>query len=146
MYKWPDTGYGFQLQAGKEKAGNYISGVDADSPAFYAGLRDGDRIVEINGNYAYTATHTLTVSQIVQDPNKVKIMVVDPVADEILSKDATVAELGDPIYKEAPVTKPSNLNYAVDTPVGAGISVSIPTSDAASTSKIGRLIGISWLA
>jgi len=130
MYKWPDTGYGFQLQTGRNKEGNYISGVDKDSPAFYAGLREGDRIVEINDNYAYMDDHSLVVSQITQDPAKVKLMVVDRVANEILSKDVTVAELGGPIYKEAPVTKPTlgGVNTSPDGPASGSLSTSIPNS------------------
>lgn len=42
-------GFGFNLHAGKMKAGQFIGKVDGDSPAESAGLRQGDRIIEVNG-------------------------------------------------------------------------------------------------
>ena len=41
------TGYGFNLHAEKGKAGQFIGKVDEGSPAAVAGLKEGDRIVEV---------------------------------------------------------------------------------------------------
>ncbi|VDQ05232.1 unnamed protein product [Trichobilharzia regenti] len=50
LYKWnKDSGYGFSLQATKGKIGHYITEVDRKSPAYAAGLRDDDFVVEVNG-------------------------------------------------------------------------------------------------
>jgi len=50
LRKSPDfAGYGFNLLAEKNKAGQFIGNVDPGSPAETAGLREGDRIVEVNG-------------------------------------------------------------------------------------------------
>ena len=50
LRKVPDyEGYGFKLRTEKGKAGQFISEVDPGSPAETAGLRDGDRILEVNG-------------------------------------------------------------------------------------------------
>ncbi|XP_071082355.1 putative PDZ domain-containing protein PDZK1P1 [Haliotis cracherodii] len=48
--KWPDfTGYGFILHGERGVPGTFITNIDAGSPAEVAGLRDGDKIIEING-------------------------------------------------------------------------------------------------
>lgn len=50
IVKWPDfDGYGFNLHADKSRPGQYIGKVDEKSPADVAGLKEGDRIVEVNG-------------------------------------------------------------------------------------------------
>ena len=43
------SGYGFNLHAEKSKPGQFIGAIDPDSPADHAGLKEGDRIVEVNG-------------------------------------------------------------------------------------------------
>jgi predicted metalloprotease with PDZ domain len=49
IVKWPDfEGYGFNLHAEKNRPGQYIGKVDPDSPADVAGLREGDKIVEVS--------------------------------------------------------------------------------------------------
>lgn len=48
LIKWPDfDGYGFNLHAEKNKSGQFIGKVDDDSPAVLAGLREGDKIIEV---------------------------------------------------------------------------------------------------
>lgn len=50
LIKWPDfDGYGFNLHAEKSKSGQFVGKVDELSPAQAAGLREGDRIIEVNG-------------------------------------------------------------------------------------------------
>ena len=50
LNKWPDfDGYGFNLHAEKSKTGQFVGKVDEQSPAQAAGLREGDRIIEVNG-------------------------------------------------------------------------------------------------
>jgi len=57
LRKVPDyDGYGFKLCAKKGKAGQFIK-VDPGSPAEAAGLRDGDRIVEVNGANVNNENH-----------------------------------------------------------------------------------------
>lgn len=50
-------GYGFNLHAEKGKPGQYIGKVDEGSPAELAGLRQGDRILEVNGVSIKNETH-----------------------------------------------------------------------------------------
>ena len=50
LIKWSDfDGYGFNLHADRSKSGQFVGKVDANSPAQSAGLREGDRIIEVNG-------------------------------------------------------------------------------------------------
>lgn len=71
-------GYGFNLHAEKGKAGQYIGKVDDHSPAETAGLRQGDRIIEVNGVNIGNETHKEVVQRIKAIANEVRLMVVDP--------------------------------------------------------------------
>lgn len=75
---WPNSfdGYGFNLHAEKAKTlngangtsskvpGQYVGKVDAGSPAEAAGLREGDRIVEVDGHNVEGETHSQVVERI----------------------------------------------------------------------------------
>lgn len=74
-------GYGFNLHAEKGRAGQYIGKVDEGSPAESAGLRQGDRIVEVNSHTIGTETHKQVVERIKSVPNETKLLVIDPRAD-----------------------------------------------------------------
>ena len=55
---WNDgRGFGFNMQAERGKNGQFIGKVDAGSAAEAAGLRDGDRIVEVNASNIDHDTH-----------------------------------------------------------------------------------------
>nr|CAH8841146.1 unnamed protein product [Trichobilharzia regenti] len=79
LYKWnKDSGYGFSLQATKGKIGHYITEVDRKSPAYAAGLRDDDFVVEVNGINVVAEQHQNVVQKILTDPMKVSLLVIDP--------------------------------------------------------------------
>ncbi|ESN91108.1 hypothetical protein HELRODRAFT_126015, partial [Helobdella robusta] len=75
------TGYGFNLHAEKGKTGHYIGKVDIGSPAEFAGVKDGDRIVEVNGVNLCERTNKQVVERIKSDPNETIFLVVDPETD-----------------------------------------------------------------
>ena len=79
---WPDyQGYGFNLHAEKEKGkGQYVGKVDDGSPAEAAGLKDGDKIIEVNGKNVSSEDHRNVVGEIKSDPTQVKLLVVDSTA------------------------------------------------------------------
>uniref|UniRef100_A0A182PV46 PDZ domain-containing protein n=1 Tax=Anopheles epiroticus TaxID=199890 RepID=A0A182PV46_9DIPT len=82
VVKRPDfDGYGFNLHAEKGRPGQYIGKVDDGSPAESAGLRQGDRIVEVNGQNITTETHKKVVELIKAVPNETRLLVIDPRAD-----------------------------------------------------------------
>lgn len=112
LKRWNNyQGYGFNLQVPKGKEGNYIGSVDLGSPAHYAGLKDGDRVVEVNGIYAYTEQHAQVVNLIKQDPKQVKLLVVDRPAEEYYtSKNIKMdSSLSNIQTIECPAEKPSKV-------------------------------------
>lgn len=83
LVKWPDfQGYGFNLHAERGKAGQFIGKVDEGSPAEAAGLKEGDRIVEINGTNIGIENHQQVVGRIKSLGDEVKLLVVDPETDK----------------------------------------------------------------
>ena len=83
VIKWSDfNGYGFNLHAEKGKAGQYIGKVDDDSPASAAGLKPGDRIVEVEGTNIGNENHQQVVGRIKAAGEEVRLLVVDPATDQ----------------------------------------------------------------
>ncbi|XP_017879191.1 Na(+)/H(+) exchange regulatory cofactor NHE-RF1 [Ceratina calcarata] len=83
VVKWEDfDGYGFNLHAEKGKNGQFIGKVDDGSPSQAAGLRQGDRIVEVNEINIANETHKQVVERIKAFPSETKLLVVDQEADE----------------------------------------------------------------
>lgn len=83
IVKWDDfDGYGFNLHAEKGKNGQFIGKVDDGSPSQAAGLRQGDRIIEVNEINIANETHKQVVERIKAFPNETKLLVVDQEADE----------------------------------------------------------------
>lgn len=80
-------GYGFNLHAEKGKPGQYIGKVDEGSPAETAGLRQGDRILEVNGESIANKTHKQVVELIKSQTGETKLLVVDPDEDGIIPID-----------------------------------------------------------
>jgi len=71
------NGFGFNLHAERGKPGQFIGIVDEGSPAAAAGLRDGDRIVEVNGSNVALENHQQVVERIRAEPDEVRLLVVD---------------------------------------------------------------------
>ncbi|CAF2870372.1 unnamed protein product [Rotaria sp. Silwood2] len=90
LRRWPNfVGYGFNLHCEKSRPGQYIGKVDPDSPAEFAGLREHDRIVEVNFVPIGNENHKQVVSRIKEGvtrngtkyPEEVILLVLDPDAD-----------------------------------------------------------------
>ncbi|XP_053132089.1 Na(+)/H(+) exchange regulatory cofactor NHE-RF2 isoform X2 [Hemicordylus capensis] len=79
-----DNGYGFHLHGEKGKSGQFIRKVEPDSPAEAAGLRAGDRVVEVNGVNVEKETHHQVVQRIKAVEAETRLLVVDKEADEYL--------------------------------------------------------------
>lgn len=71
-------GYGFNLHAEKGKPGQYIGKVDEGSPAEVAGLRQGDRILEVNDCSIRNENHKQVVQRIKALLGETKLLVIDP--------------------------------------------------------------------
>lgn len=78
IVKRPDfDGYGFNLHSEKIKPGQYIGKVDANSPASAAGLKEGDRIIEVNGVPIGSETHKQVVQRIKAISLEVRLLLID---------------------------------------------------------------------
>lgn len=92
------SGYGFHLHAEKGKPGQFIGKVDPDSPAEDAGLRQGDRIIQVNHVAINQETHKEVVERIKALEQEVSLLVLDasqdPTGAALAKKDttATVAQ------------------------------------------------------
>lgn len=90
LRRWPNfTGYGFNLHCDKSKPGQYIGKVDPNSPAESAGLKENDRIIEVNHVPIGNENHKQVVLRIKEGvtrnntkyPEEVILLVLDPEAD-----------------------------------------------------------------
>ncbi|XP_037877285.2 Na(+)/H(+) exchange regulatory cofactor NHE-RF1 [Bombyx mori] len=106
--KTPDfDGYGFNLHAEKGKPGQYIGKVDDGSPAETAGLKRGDRILEVNGHSIAGETHKQVVARIKERPDDAELLVIAPApGDQMPDLDVPVPEKTPP-PSEAPRDSPS---------------------------------------
>lgn len=95
LKKWQHfQGYGFNLHAERAKSGQHIGKVDINSPAESAGLKEGDRIVEVNYVNISNENHQQVVKRIrngltldgTVNENEVVLLVVDNEADEHYKK------------------------------------------------------------
>lgn len=78
IVKRPDfDGYGFNLHSEKAKPGQFIGKVDANSPAEAAGLKEGDRIIEVNGTAINSETHKQVVQRIKAIACEVRLLLID---------------------------------------------------------------------
>ena len=76
--------WGFQLTGRPASPGRcLVSAVEADSPAARAGLRLGDRLVEVEGEHVGLENHWQVVARVERAGERVKLLVVDPACDEV---------------------------------------------------------------
>ncbi|XP_075218605.1 uncharacterized protein LOC142323182 [Lycorma delicatula] len=109
IIKWDYfDGYGFNLHAEKGKPGQYIGKVDQGSPAEAAGLKEGDRIIEVNGVNIANENHKQVVQRIKALPDETKLLVVDNEADSYFkSKNIVIKNsLPNVVYKKTPMQRP----------------------------------------
>ncbi|XP_075765874.1 Na(+)/H(+) exchange regulatory cofactor NHE-RF4 isoform X2 [Pelodiscus sinensis] len=87
MVKGPD-GYGFLLKEEKcssGRTGQFLSEVDAGLPADKAGMKEGDRILAVNGEDVEKLGHQEVVDRIRAGGNQVTLLVIDPEGDKFYS-------------------------------------------------------------
>ena len=97
------NGYGFNLHGEKDVQGQYIGLVDDNSPADRAGLKKGDRIIEVNGENTESSTHQEVIMRIKSGGDETKLLVVDKATDDYyknngLKIDASLPEV---VYKSS---------------------------------------------
>ena len=87
LYKVDDfDGYGFNLCKIKGREGQFISNIELGSPADRGGLREGDRLVEVNGENIENKSHKKVVKRIKELKGEVSLLLVDSACDDYLKK------------------------------------------------------------
>ncbi|KAK7161176.1 hypothetical protein R3I94_003993 [Phoxinus phoxinus] len=79
-----DRGYGFHLHGERNSGAQFIRKIEPGSPSDLAGLRSGDRVVEVNGENVEGETHHQVVERILEVDHRTRLLVVDRVTDEFL--------------------------------------------------------------
>ena len=130
LRRWPNfMGYGFNLHCEKARPGQYIGKVDPNSPAESAGLRENDRIIEVNFVPIGTENHKQVVARIKEGVTRnerkyteeVILLVVDQKTDDyykskslmIRSSDANVLKMETEIQDGSGMIVQSILHYRI---------------------------------
>ncbi|ESO12809.1 hypothetical protein HELRODRAFT_105536 [Helobdella robusta] len=80
---WPDfAGYGFNLHVDKDSQLHYVGHIDEGSPAQLAGLREEDKLIEVNGVNVEEYSHGDVVKAVKENSDHVTLLVVDDKARE----------------------------------------------------------------
>ncbi|XP_063332777.1 Na(+)/H(+) exchange regulatory cofactor NHE-RF2 [Pelmatolapia mariae] len=79
-----ERGYGFHLHGERNRGGQFIRKVEPGSSADLAGLRPGDRVVEVNGENVENETHHQVVNRIREVPHRTRLLVVDRETEDYL--------------------------------------------------------------
>lgn len=79
-----EQGYGFHLHGERNRGGQFIRKVDPGSSSDMAGLRPGDRVVEVNGENVENEGHHQVVDRIREVSYRTRLLVVDRETDEHL--------------------------------------------------------------
>ncbi|XP_051634739.1 Na(+)/H(+) exchange regulatory cofactor NHE-RF3 isoform X2 [Manacus candei] len=93
--KKPQKIYGFFLRLERDTAGHIIRNVEQNSPAEQAGLKDGDRVLRVNGVFVDKEEHAQVVELIKNSGNSVVLLVLDDASYHKAQKEGVnLEELG----------------------------------------------------
>ncbi|NWT72151.1 NHRF3 protein, partial [Prunella himalayana] len=90
--KKPQKKYGFFLRVEQDTAGHIIRSVERGSPAHRAGLRDGDRVLRVNGVFVDKEEHAQVVEMVRNSGNSVVLLVLDDASYEKAQKEGVNLE------------------------------------------------------
>eukprot|EP00076_Gallus_gallus_P047087 XP_416669.4 Na(+)/H(+) exchange regulatory cofactor NHE-RF3 [Gallus gallus] len=113
--------YGFFLRVEKDTAGHLIRNVEKNSPAEKAGLKDGDRVLRVNGVFVDKEEHAKVVEIVKNSGNSVVLLVLDEASYRKAEKEgANLEELGQKVSKRKKKEQQSTL------PVANGAITAVP--------------------
>ena len=110
LKKWPDfNGYGLALRDHRGK--HYIDKVHRGSPAEAGGLKEFDRIVEVDGKNKERSSHSKVVQCIREARHETKLLVVDKRTDEFFKEKGVCVKGNMPDVQkiECPAKRPNSL-------------------------------------
>ena len=105
LRRWPHfNGFGFNLHAERNKVGQFIGKVDPGSPAESAGLREHDRIIEVNYCPISNDSHKQVVQRIkdgvergdTRNTDEVVLLVLDAAAWDYYNRKGIMPKSNDP--------------------------------------------------
>ncbi|NXJ00051.1 NHRF3 protein, partial [Psophia crepitans] len=98
--KQPQNSYGFYLRIEKDTTGHLIRNVEKDSPAEKAGLKDGDRVLRVNGVFVDKEEHAQVVEIVKNSGNSVVLLVLDDASYQKAEKEGVnLEELGQKVSR-----------------------------------------------
>ncbi|XP_001363529.2 Na(+)/H(+) exchange regulatory cofactor NHE-RF3 [Monodelphis domestica] len=110
LSKQDGQSYGFFLRIEKDTEGHLVRVVEEGSPAEKAGLKDGDRVLSINGVFVDKEEHLKVVDLVKKSGNSVTFLVLDGVSyEQAVKKGMNLKELSQN-HKESP----PSMNGVVD--------------------------------
>uniref|UniRef100_A0A8B9F3C6 PDZ domain containing 1 n=1 Tax=Amazona collaria TaxID=241587 RepID=A0A8B9F3C6_9PSIT len=117
--KKPQKTYGFYLRVEKDTAGHLIRNVAKNSPAEKAGLKDGDRVLRVNGVFVDKQEHAQVVEIVKNSGNSVVLLVLDDASYQKAEKEGlNLEELGQEVstrQQQEQQSPPSMVNGAITT-------------------------------
>ncbi|CAL8269217.1 unnamed protein product [Gadus morhua 'NCC'] len=78
-----EPGYGFNLHSDKMRRGQFVGSVDPGSPAQRADVREGDRLLQVNGASVAGLRHAEVVALIQKGGRETRLLLVDLDTDEL---------------------------------------------------------------
>ena len=135
VMKRGEGGYGFNLHGERNvQAGQTISAVDDGSEAQKAGLRVGDKVVEVNGTNVEKVSHGDVVKRIKMNPNEVCMLVIDHITDAYLKQEGRpiTADMANIMTVYQPKVVPSEPKAPQPTPLVEDDVPQVPESESAS--------------
>lgn len=130
LHKWANfKGYGFEVKSAEKGHGFVITKVDIKSPADLGGLRNDDRLIEVNGTSVDGKTYQDVLGHIKEDPTKVELLVIDLETDQEFRKRHEVPSRKSPrlVRKTAPAEMPRPTTAREHKPVDAHKAPSVPS-------------------
>uniref|UniRef100_A0A8C0HGP9 PDZ domain-containing protein n=1 Tax=Buteo japonicus TaxID=224669 RepID=A0A8C0HGP9_9AVES len=121
MVKGP-AGYGFLISPPSlcpAVAGQFLWDVDAGLPAEQAGMKEGDRLLAVNGESIEGLDHQQTVLRIRAHDDQVTLLVIDPAGDEFYQS----VSFGDPVGLPGPLATGARQKDLFNLPMGQGWNV-----------------------
>ncbi|XP_015284581.1 PREDICTED: Na(+)/H(+) exchange regulatory cofactor NHE-RF3 [Gekko japonicus] len=110
--------YGFCLRLEKHKTGHLIRNVIQGSPAEKAGLKDGDRVLRVNGVFVDKEDHGQVADLVRKNKNSVIFLVLDEKSYEKAQKEGTALEkLGQKSETQHPLEYPPPATNSEPVPV-----------------------------
>uniref|UniRef100_A0A8D0H0Y8 NHERF family PDZ scaffold protein 4 n=1 Tax=Sphenodon punctatus TaxID=8508 RepID=A0A8D0H0Y8_SPHPU len=120
LAKGDGEGFGFCLRQESGRDGHIVRQVELEGPAQRRGLRDGDRILEVNGEYVDDMEHFRVVQKIKASGNQVSLVLLDGNAYEVAKAlDRNLAQL-------LPRHGRPRLCHVIKDKGGFGFSISAP--------------------